>query len=67
LESYHPYLQPQKLSKINTFTVACPESLNSTYGTHRPLGVKILHVFCINEVVVNVLCNHNFFACIWYS
>jgi hypothetical protein len=43
LESYHQYLQPQKVSKIQKFSAfiaACPKSLNSIYGTHRPLGVK---------------------------
>jgi hypothetical protein len=43
LESYHPYLQSQKVSKypkLITFTVACPKSLNSIYGTHMPLGVN---------------------------
>jgi hypothetical protein len=33
----------QKIKKIIAFTKTCPESLNSTYGTHRPLGVKQLH------------------------
>jgi hypothetical protein len=45
LESYCPYLQPQKVSKIQkfiAFTAACPESLNSIYGTHGPLGVKVV-------------------------
>jgi hypothetical protein len=43
LESYHPYLQLQKFQKIQkfiAFLAACPKSLNSIYGTHRPLGVK---------------------------
>jgi hypothetical protein len=43
LESYHPYLQPQKVSKIQKFVAfraTYPKSLNSIYGTHRPLGVK---------------------------
>jgi hypothetical protein len=30
----------QKVQKFIAFTVACPKSLNSTYGTHGPLGVK---------------------------
>jgi hypothetical protein len=43
LESYHSYLQPQKVLKIQkfiAFTAVCPKSLNSIYGTHSPLGVK---------------------------
>jgi hypothetical protein len=43
LESYHPYLQPQKVLKnpiFFAFTAACPKPLNSIYGTHMPLGVK---------------------------
>jgi hypothetical protein len=43
LESYHPYLQPQKVfknPKFIAFTATCPKSLNSIYGTHKPLGVK---------------------------
>jgi hypothetical protein len=31
----------QKIQKFIAFIAACPESLNSTYGTHMPLGVKI--------------------------
>jgi hypothetical protein len=43
LESYHPYLQPQKVSKIKikiAFTSACPKSLYSIYGTSKPSGDK---------------------------
>jgi hypothetical protein len=43
LESYHLYLQPQKVSKNPkkfAFTAACPKSLNSIYGTLRPLRVN---------------------------
>jgi hypothetical protein len=32
----------QKIKKYVAFTGACPKFLNSKYGTHRPLGVKIL-------------------------
>jgi hypothetical protein len=32
--------QFQKIQKIIAFTTAYPKSLNSIYGTHRPLGVK---------------------------
>jgi hypothetical protein len=31
----------QKFQKFIAFTVACPKSLNSIYGPHRPLGVKL--------------------------
>jgi hypothetical protein len=30
----------QKIQKFITFTAACSKSLNSTYGTHGPLGVN---------------------------
>jgi hypothetical protein len=30
----------QKIQKFIAFTSACPESLNPTYGSPRPLGVK---------------------------
>jgi hypothetical protein len=30
----------QKIKKIVAFTTACPESLNPTYGSPRPLGVN---------------------------
>jgi hypothetical protein len=30
----------QKIQKFIAFTAASPESLNSTYGIHGPLGVK---------------------------
>jgi hypothetical protein len=39
LESYHPYLKPQivsKIQKIIAFIAACPKFLNSMYGTHKP-------------------------------
>jgi hypothetical protein len=45
LESYHPYLPPQKvlkILKIKCIHSSLPESLNPTYGSPRPLGVKIL-------------------------
>jgi hypothetical protein len=49
LESYHPHLQPQKVSKNPkklAFTTPCPKSLNSIYGTHRSLRVNLwLHIF----------------------
>jgi hypothetical protein len=38
LESYHPYLQPQKFQKFQkfiAFIAACPKSLNFIYGTHK--------------------------------
>jgi hypothetical protein len=57
MESYHPYLQPQKFSKnpkFIAFIVACPKSLNSIYGTHRPLGVK--HTpYNVNSINVLIL------------
>jgi hypothetical protein len=43
LESYHPYLQPQKVSrilKIYCIHSSLPRITNSTYETYRPLGVK---------------------------
>jgi hypothetical protein len=30
----------QKIQKFIEFTTACLKSLNSTYGTHKPLGVN---------------------------
>jgi hypothetical protein len=30
----------KQVEKIIAFTVVCPKSLNSIYGTHGPLGVK---------------------------
>jgi hypothetical protein len=32
------------MHSVNSTESACPESLNSTYGTHGPLGVKIMNV-----------------------
>jgi hypothetical protein len=34
----------QKIQKIIAFTAAFPKSLSSIYGTHRPLGVKLILV-----------------------
>ena len=31
----------QKIQKFIAFTTACLKSLNSIYGTHKPLGVKV--------------------------
>jgi hypothetical protein len=49
LESYNPYLDNlkkfQKIQKFIAFTAACPKSLNSIYGTPRPLGVKNNGIF----------------------
>jgi hypothetical protein len=44
LESYHPYLQPQKVSKYpQTYCVhnILPKSAKSHFGCLRPLGVKV--------------------------
>jgi hypothetical protein len=52
LESYHPYLQPPKIPKIQkfiAFTTACPKSLNSIYGIHRPLGVNQLKIILLQS------------------
>jgi hypothetical protein len=37
----------QKIQKVFAFTTACPKSLNSIYGNHRPLGVKSYFKFVV--------------------
>jgi hypothetical protein len=34
----------QKIQKFIAFIAACPKSLNSTYGTYMPLGIKIVDI-----------------------
>jgi hypothetical protein len=44
LESYHPYLQPQKVSKIpkiECILSGLPKTAKSHFGHLGPLGVKI--------------------------
>jgi hypothetical protein len=44
LESYHPYLQPQEVSKASTTSGtygSLPKSAKSRFGCHRPSEIKI--------------------------
>jgi hypothetical protein len=40
---FQSFIFGQFWADFDAFTAACPESLNSTYGTHGPLGVKVTH------------------------
>jgi hypothetical protein len=45
LESYHPYQQPQKVSKnpkIYYIHSIVPKNAKSSFGSLGPLGIKIL-------------------------
>jgi hypothetical protein len=44
-DQLHLHKKFQKIKKIIAFIAAYPKSLNSIYGTHRPLGVKFRHGF----------------------
>jgi hypothetical protein len=46
----------QKIQKIIAFTAACPKSLNSIYGTHWPLEVKISDIICSYVEAINQGC-----------
>jgi hypothetical protein len=46
----------QKIQKFIAFTSACLESLNSTYGSPRPLGVNPYYLpYCIPHKCIVVL------------
>jgi hypothetical protein len=41
LESYHPYLQPQKIPKIYCIHSTLPKNAKSHFGSLGPLRIKI--------------------------
>jgi hypothetical protein len=59
LESYHPYLPPQKVSrilKIECTHSSLPRNAKSRFGSHCPLGVKHWEVTITSQnLVINFL------------
>jgi hypothetical protein len=61
-KSYHPYLPPQKVSKIlkiEWIHSSLPKNEKSHFGSHCPLGVKMDMQFEISKRKVQWLFAHN--------